>query len=146
MDSKDTKSPPPKATHHEVSTNTDSTLNQLSGEPMHTRPGENIMKSDDPGTAALRAWAEDRQMQVPGSDGSFATGQMSMGVGAVSGGPLFLPRKEYNVEPPYHSVDHGPVTTVKNEEDGEGKKRRRTISDFFKRKAAGKGESETEVH
>lgn len=68
-----------------------------------------------------------------------------MGVGAVSGGPLFLPRKEYNVEPPFHSVDHGPVNIVKHEEDGEGKKKRRSISDLFKRKGAGKSESETEV-
>lgn len=83
MDSKDTKSPPPKATHHEVSTNTDSTLNQLSGEPMHTRPGENIMKSDDPGTAALRyvlpamlpreslPWSESYGRYVPSHSSSF---------------------------------------------------------------------------
>ena len=85
-------------------------------------------------------------MQVPGSDGSFATGQMSMGVGAVSGGPLFLPRKEYIVEPPYHSTDHGPVEMVKREGDGEGegKKKRHSFSNLFKRKGEGKGESERE--
>lgn len=84
-------------------------------------------------------------MQVPGSDGSFATGQMSMGVGAVSGGPMLLPRNEYIVEPPYHSMDHGPVSVVKHEGEGEGKKKRRSISDFLKRKREGKGESETEM-
>ena len=69
-----------------------------------------------------------------------------MGTGAVSGGPMFLPRKEYNVEPPYHSTDHGPVDVVKHEEDGEGmKKKRHSISNLFKRKGEGKTESETEV-
>ncbi|CAF9918047.1 MAG: hypothetical protein ALECFALPRED_000501 [Alectoria fallacina] len=133
MDSKDTKSSHLKATHHEL------------GEPEHARRGEAIMKSDDPSTAALRAWAEDKQTQIPGSNGSFVTGQISMGTGAVSGGPMFLPRKEYNVEPPYHSVDHGPVDVVKHEEDGEGKKKRHSISNLFKRKGEGKSESETEV-
>ena len=84
-------------------------------------------------------------MQVPGSNGSFATGQISMGTGAVSGGPLFLPRNEYVVEPPYHSMDHGPVSVVKHEEEGEGKKKRRSISEFFKRKGEGKSESEKEM-
>ena len=87
-------------------------------------------------------------MQVPGSNGSFATGQLSMGVGAFSGGPLFLPRKEYIVEPPYHSTDHGPVEMVKREEGGEGgegkQKKRRSISNLFKRKGEGKGESDGE--
>lgn len=61
MDSKATKSSHPTATHHEVSADTDSTLNRSylpnsnsSGEPKHARPGEDIMKSDDPSTAALR--------------------------------------------------------------------------------------------
>ena len=69
-----------------------------------------------------------------------------MGVGAVSGGPVFLPRKEFIVDPPYHSVDHGPVNVVKNEGDGEGgKKKRRSISELFKRKGGEKRESGTEV-
>lgn len=61
-----------------------------------------------------------------------------MGVGAVSGGPVFLPRKEFIVDPPYHSVDHGPVNVVKNEEDGEGKKKkkRHSVAELFKRKSA----------
>ncbi len=59
MDSKDTKSSHPKVIHHEVSADTDSTLNHClpdskSGEPKHKRPGEGIMKSNDPSTAALR--------------------------------------------------------------------------------------------
>ena len=58
MDSKDTKSSHPKVAHHEVSADTDSTYSRLpdskSGEPKHKRPGEDIMNSDDPSTAALR--------------------------------------------------------------------------------------------
>ena len=84
-------------------------------------------------------------MHIPGSDGSFVLGQISMGAGAVSGGPMLLPRNEYIVEPPYHSMDHGPVSVVKHEEEGEGKKKRRSISDFFKRKGEEKSESETVV-
>ena len=84
-------------------------------------------------------------MQVPGSDGSLAVGTLSGGVIAVSGGPLLLPRNEYIVEPPYHSMDHGPVGIVKHEEDGQGKKKRRSISDLFKKKVEGKTELEKEV-
>ena len=59
------------------------------------RPGEDIIKSDDPATAALRAWAQDKQMQYPGQDGSFAkggvgTGGDGMGWGADS---WILPHK-----------------------------------------------------
>lgn len=47
------------------------------------------------------------------------------------------------VEPPFHSMDHGPVRMVKDEE-GEGvkgeKKKRRSISDLFRRGSVGKGE------
>ena len=60
-------------------------------------------------------------------------------------GPLLLPRNEFIVEPPYHSMDHGPVSIVKHEEDGQGKKKRHSISDLFKRKGEGKSESEGEV-
>lgn len=90
-------------------------------------------------TLNLSAWAEDKQTQVPGSDGSFAVGPMSMGVGAVSGGPMFLPRKEYIVEPPYHSVDHGPVETLKHGEQGDDrkKKKRHSFSNLFKRTGSG---------
>ena len=91
-------------------------------------------------------------MQVPGADGSFVLGQMSMGAGAVSGGPLFLPRKEYIAEPPFHSMDHGPVGMLKGEEGGEERgemkeTKRRSISNLFRRKGEGKekGEVETEV-
>lgn len=48
----------------------------------------------------LLAWAEAKQMHNPGQDGSFATGQMSMGTGAVSGGPVFLPRRDDTPLPP----------------------------------------------
>lgn len=70
-----------------------------------------------------------------------------MGVGAVSGGPMFLPRKEFIEEPPYHSVDHGPVNVVKHEEADEekSKKKRNSISDLFRRKGKGKSESGTEL-
>ncbi len=52
---------------------------------------------------------------------------------------MFLPRKEFNVEPPFHSVDHGPVGMVKGEEEGEGKGRKkgRSFSDFFGRGGEG---------
>lgn len=59
---------------------------------------------------------------------------------------MFLPRKEYNVDPPHHSMDHGPVGIVKQEKTGEVKKKRRSMSDLFKRKGDGKSESETEVY
>lgn len=58
---------------------------------------------------------------------------------------MFLPRKEFVVEPPHHSMDHGPVDVVKHEEGGEGKKKRGSISSLFKRKGEGRSESETEV-
>ena len=48
---------------------------------------------------------------------------------------MFLPRKEFIVEPPHHSTDHGPVEVLQHE-DGEGKKRRRSIVDLFKRKGS----------
>lgn len=101
------------------------------------------MNSTDPSTAALRAWAADKQTQVPGSDGSFVMGTISGGAGAVSGGPMFLPRKEYIVEPPRHSMDHGRVELVKGEDEDEerdGKKeRKRSVWDRLKR---GKKEGE----
>lgn len=103
------------------------------------------MKSDDPSTAALRAWAEDKQLQVPGTDGSFVLSALSGGAGAVSGGPMFLPRKDFIVEPPHHSTDHGPVELLQHE-DGEGKKRRRSIVDLFKRKGSRGDLSETEAN
>ena len=60
----------------------------------------------------------------------------------MSGGPVFLPRKEDVVEPPFHSMDHGPVRMVKEEEgEGAGKeKKRRSFSDLFRKKGEGKGE------
>ena len=48
---------------------------------------------------------------------------------------MFLPRKEFIVDPPHHSMDHGPVEILQHE-DGEGKKRRRSIVDLFKRKGS----------
>ena len=48
---------------------------------------------------------------------------------------MFLPRKEFIVDPPHHSTDHGPVEVLQHE-DGEGKKRRRSIVDLFKRKGS----------
>ena len=73
-----------------------------------------------------------------------------MGAGAVSGGPMFLPRKEFIVEPPHHSTDHGPVKILQDEEgegkDGEGKKRRRSIVDLFKRKGSRGSGSEVEAN
>lgn len=69
-----------------------------------------------------------------------------MGVGAVSGGPVFLPKNEFIVDPPYHSMDHGPAEVVKHEHEGEGsgKKKRHSLSNLFKRK--GKEENGEEVH
>ena len=59
---------------------------------------------------------------------------MSMGAGAVSGGPMFLPRKEFIVDPPHHSMDHGPVDVVKQEgEQEEGTKKKRSFSNLFKK-------------
>ena len=60
---------------------------------------------------------------------------MSMGAGAVSGGPMFLPRKEFIVDPPHHSTDHGPVNVVKREgeEEQEGTKKKRSFSNLFKK-------------
>ena len=87
-------------------------------------------------------------MQVPGSDGSFAggsSGTFTGGVIANYGGPWLLPRNEFIVDPPYHSMDHGPVSVVKHEEDGQGKKKRHSISDLFKKKGEGKSQSEGEV-
>ena len=54
---------------------------------------------------------------------------------------MFLPRKEFIVEPPHHSTDHGPVEVLQHE-DGEGKKRRRSIADLFKRKGSSVSEME----
>ena len=59
---------------------------------------------------------------------------------------MFLPRKDFIVEPPHHSTDHGPVKILQNEEaegnDGEGKKRRRSFADLFKRKGSSVSEVE----
>lgn len=57
----------------------------MNTKPRH--PGEDIMNSDDPSTAALRAWAREKQLQYPGQNGSFAmsavgTGASGMGWGA----------------------------------------------------------------
>ena len=88
---------------------------------------------------AYREWAREKQLHVPGTDGEFAVGAISGGAGAVSGGPLFLPRKEYIVEPPRHSTGHGPVELLRREEeqeeDKEGKKKRRSFGDIFRRKS-----------
>lgn len=94
-------------------------------QPPHHRPGADIMASTDPSTAAIRAWALNRQTQLPGSDGSFAAGgdSVSGGFVASSGGPLLLPRKEFIVDPPMHSVDHGRAEVVGGKEgvgEGEG--------------------------
>ena len=58
---------------------------------------------------------------------------------------MFLPRKEFIVEPPHHSTDHGPVEVLQHE-DGEGKKRRRSIADLFKRKGSRGSVSEAETN
>lgn len=119
--------------------------------PTHTpsrRPGEDLLKSGDPSTAALRAWAADKQTQVPGSDGSFYLGQMSMGTGAVSGGPMFLPRKEFIVDPPMHEVDRlrAEEKGAEGKVEGEGgeKKRRGSVRDFIRRLSRGRKEEEVE--
>lgn len=70
---------------------------------------------------------------------------VSGGAGAVSGGPMFLPRNEFIEEPPHHSTDHGPVEILQHE-DGEGKKRRRSIADLFKRKGNRGSVSEMEAN
>lgn len=90
-------------------------------------------------------------MHAPGSDGSFYLGPLSMGVGAVSGGPMGLPRKEFIVEPPMHEVDQRRGEEVRRlaaEEGGEkkegekkeGEKRRGSVREFFGRLGKGKGE------
>ena len=148
MDSKAPKSAADgiRTSHREIPSDADSAIHpSSSGRRPSQRPGENIMTSDDPSTAALRAWAADKQKQIPGSNGSFALGKMSMGAGAVSGGPVFLPRKEYIVEPPKSSVDRGPVELVKSEEEG-GKKRKHSFLNLLRNShsAQGKGQHKGE--
>ena len=67
---------------------------------------------------------------------------MSMGVGAVSGGPMFLPRNEYIVEPPRHTTDHGAPELLHPEGEGEEKtkKKRGSFSRLFKKKEKGTDE------
>ena len=98
------------------------------------------MQSGDPATANLRAWARDKELHVPGADGDFITGPMSMGVGAISGGPLFLPRKEYIHPPPMHEVDRLQAEKLKEEEAAGAKKERRGSFKEFLGKLGGKKE------
>lgn len=58
---------------------------------------------------------------------------------------MLLPRNEYIVEPPMHSMDHGRVEVVKGEEKdgGGGKKERRrsSLANLFRKEKEGKGEA-----
>ncbi|KAK0509731.1 hypothetical protein JMJ35_008125 [Cladonia borealis] len=101
------------------------------------RPGASLMTAPpstlDPSTAALVAWAAEKEKQYPGQGGSFATGYGSttMGWGAES---WILPHKGDTALPP----DQGKPEIVGGGEGGKGEKKkegkRKRLSGLFRRK------------
>ena len=84
----------------------------------HRRPGKSLMTAPpdslDPSTAALVAWAEDKQQQHPGANGSFGNGSTTgMSWGAES---WVLPHKGDTPLPP----DQGKPEIVGGEADEGG--------------------------
>ena len=111
------------------------------------------MNSDDPSTADLRAWAEDKQKHYPGQDGSIAVNNATMN-SMVWGGRWTLPHKHDTLRPPNERVSHGEARYI-GPAGGEGeglkeadspnkKKKRRMLSGLFRAKGksveAGKGD------
>ncbi|KAK0510865.1 hypothetical protein JMJ35_006417 [Cladonia borealis] len=74
--------------------------------PPSERTGAAIMNSDDPSSADLRAWAEDKQKHYPGEDGSIAVNNATMSSMAW-GGPWILPHKRGILRPPDERVSYG---------------------------------------
>ncbi len=91
--------------------------------PPQPRPGEALLHSDDPSTAPLRAWAEDKEKQHPGENGSFAGGSTTtMSWGAQS---WILPHKGDTPAPPdeklgIHYHYHLPGVPEDGKPKGEG--------------------------
>ena len=93
--------------------------------PPQPRSGEALLHSDDPSTAPLRAWAEDKEKQYPGQDGSFGTGYTTtMSWGSSS---WILPHKGDTPPPPdqklgihYHYHLAGVPGEWKPKEEGQG--------------------------
>jgi len=119
----------------------------LSQAPTAQRPGASIMASDDPSTAALRTWAEDKEKTYPGQDGSITVNPASMDAMAW-GGPWTLPYKGDTLPPPDKRVAHGKATYVGPAEeekrvvgkaDREGGKRKHRVSGLFRREKKGGG-------
>ena len=112
------------------------------------------MNSDDPSTADLRAWAEDKQKHYPGQDGSIAVNNATMNSMAW-GGPWILPHTEDDLRAPDDRVSHDEARYMRPAEgEGEGSKeaeglkqktkKRNRLSEVFRAKGksvkAGNGE------
>ena len=109
------------------------------------------MSSDDPSTADLCAWAEDKQKHYPGQDGSIAVNNATM-ISMAWGGPWILPHKQDTLRPSDERVSHGEARYMgpaggegeasKEAESPKKKKKRNLLSGFFrvkgKRVEAGK--------
>ncbi|MCJ1484895.1 hypothetical protein MMC06_005068 [Schaereria dolodes] len=83
------------------------------------RPSHNPLDSDDPSTAALRAWAKEKEMVLPGKDGTIS---MMAGYGLTneSGAAFQLPRNGSTLPPPDErwgrGMRHGTPELVKSAE------------------------------
>ena len=120
------------------------------------RTGAAIINSDDPSTADLRAWAEDKQKHYPGQDGSTAVNNATMN-SMVWGGPWILPHKQDTLRPPDERVSHsearyiGPAggegEGLKEADSPNKKKKRHMLSGLFRARGksveAGKGDDNT---
>ena len=108
------------------------------------RIGAAIMSSDDPSTADLRAWAEDRQKHYPGQDGSIAVNNATMNSMAW-GGRWILPHKQDALRPSDERVSHGEARYMgpgagegegsKEAESPKKKKKRYFLSGLFRAKS-----------
>ena len=96
----------PSSSHPKTQSKTSSQQEIPSKIPPSERTGAAIMNSDDPSTADLRAWAEDKLKHYPGQDGSIAVNNATMNSMAW-GGPWILPHKRENLRPFDEKVSHG---------------------------------------
>ncbi|MCJ1451644.1 hypothetical protein MMC28_001984 [Mycoblastus sanguinarius] len=100
--------------------------------PKPARPGQSIMESNDPSTAALRAFAEEKSKHYPGQDGSFSTGYNSGDTMGWATDSWILPHKGDTKLPP-GGMAHGEAKVVDGAE-GEEKKKRHSFGGLFHKK------------
>lgn len=133
----------PSSSHPKTQSKASSQRQMTSKISRSERTGAAILNSDDPSTADLRAWAEDKQKHYPGQDGSIAVNNATMN-SMVWGGPWILPHKRASLRPPDERVSHSEARYMgpaggegegsKEAESPKKKKKRHMLSGLFRAK------------